>query len=125
MIQYFPKPYECPGINIKIELDIFKYMTKANLKEAASVNTSISSILTEKSDLSILKPDVDKRDKDKLKTTPLDLSKLSSIIDKDAVKKTVYDKLVIELNAVDANIPITIGLVSKIKFWQTKSWKID
>ena len=125
MIQYFPKPYECPGINIKIESDIFKYMTKANLKEAASVNTSISSILTEKSDLSILKPDVDKRDKDKLKTTPLDLSKLSSIIDKDAVKKTVYDKLVIKLNAVDANIPITIGLVSKIKFWQTKSWKID
>ena len=122
MIQYFPKPYECPGINIKIESDIFKYMTKANLKEAASVNTSI---LTKKSDVSILKPDVDKRDKDKLKTTPLDLSKLSSIIDKDAVKKTVYDKLVIELNAVDANIPITIGLVSKIKFWQTKSWKID
>ena len=122
MIQYFPKPYEYPGINIKIELDIFKYMTKANLKEAASVNTSI---LTKKSDVSILKPDVDKRDKDKLKTTPLDLSKLSSIIDKDTVKKTVYDKLVIKLNAVDANIPITIGLVSKIKFWQTKSWKID
>ena len=84
MIQYFPKPYEYPGINIKIELDIFKYMTKANLKEAASVNTSI---LTKISDVSILKPDVDKRDKDKLKTTPLDLSKLSSILDKDAVKK--------------------------------------
>ena len=100
MIQYFPKPYEYPGINIKIQLDIFKYMTKANLKEAASVNTSI---LTKKSDVSILKPDVDKRDKDKLKTTPLER----------CCQKTVYDKLVIKLNAVDANIPITMGLVSR------------
>ena len=30
---------------------------------------------------------------DKLKTSPLDLSKLSNVVNNEVVKKTVYDKL--------------------------------
>ena len=59
-------------------------MAKANLKEAGSVNISN---LTAKSDLAILKAEVDKIDQNKLKTIPFDLSKLSSIVDNDVIKK--------------------------------------
>ena len=59
-------------------------MAKANLKEAGSVNISN---LTAKSDLAILKAEVDKIDQNKLKTIPFDLSKLSTIVDNDVVKK--------------------------------------
>ena len=59
-------------------------MGKANLKEAGSVNISN---LTTKSDLAILKAEVDKIDQNKLETIPFDLSKLSTIVDNDVVKK--------------------------------------
>ena len=59
-------------------------MAKANLKEAGSVNISN---LTAKSDLAILKAEVDKIDQNKLKTIPFDLSKLSTIVHNDVVKK--------------------------------------
>ena len=59
-------------------------MAKANLKEAGSVNISN---LTAKSDLAILKAELDKIDQNKLKTIPFDLSKLSTIVDNDVVKK--------------------------------------
>ena len=59
-------------------------MAKANLKEAGSVNISN---LTAKSDLAILKAELDKIDQNKLKTIPFDLSKLSTIADNDVVKK--------------------------------------
>lgn len=78
MIQYFPQLYECSGRNIKVELDISKYATKANLKDAAGVNTSN---LARQSDLTSLKPEVDKKDLDKLKTITADLIKLSNVLD--------------------------------------------
>ena len=84
MIQYFPQLYECSCRNIKVELDISKYATKANLKGAAGVNTSN---LARQSDLTSSKPEVDKKDLDKLKTITADLSKLSNIVDNDAVKQ--------------------------------------
>ena len=84
MIQYFPKPHKCSGGNIKVDLDLFNYLAKANLKEAGSVNISN---LTAKSALAILKAEVDKIDQNKLKTIPFDLSKLSSILDNDVIKK--------------------------------------
>ena len=59
-------------------------MAKANLKEAGSVNISN---LTAKSDLAILKAELDKIDQNKLKTIPFDLSKLSTIVHNDVVKK--------------------------------------
>ena len=41
-----------------------------------------------------LEAEVDKRDVDKLKAVPVDLSKLSNAVNNDVIKKTVYDKLV-------------------------------
>ena len=39
MSQHFPKPYESSGGNVKVELDLFKYATKADLKGATGVDT--------------------------------------------------------------------------------------
>ena len=58
-----------------------------------------------------LKAEVDKLDIDKLATVPVDLRKLSNVIKKDVLKKTVYDKLV----AKEDNIDIS-GLVKKTDY---------
>ena len=42
------------------------------------------------------------------KTIPDDLNKLNNIMDNDFVKKTVYEKLVIKVNAIDSNIPVFV-----------------
>ena len=39
MSEYFPKPKSL-GVNVKVELDLSIYATKADLKNAASVDTS-------------------------------------------------------------------------------------
>ena len=97
--QYFPKPYESYTGNVEVDLDLFDYVTKANLKRAAKVDTSN---LAERSDLASLTAEVDKIDTDKRKTVPVDLSKLSNEVD-NVVKKIVYDKLVTKVNAINSN----------------------
>ena len=67
------------------------YATKADLKNATETDTSK---LAAKSDKVSLKAEKDKIDKHKLKTVPVDLSKLSNLIKNEFIKKTVYDKLV-------------------------------
>ena len=52
MSQYFPEPYEPLGGNVKVTLDLSIYETKAELKNAAGVDTSK---LAAKSDLTSLK----------------------------------------------------------------------
>ena len=96
-------------IVIKVELDLSNYSTKADLKGATGADTSI---LAAKSDLASLKAEVDKINIDKLKTVPGDLSKLSNLVD-NVVKKTVYDKLMTKVNAIDDTVPSTSGLVLK------------
>ena len=59
------------------------YATKTDLKNATGVDTSQ---LASKSDLASLKAEVDKIDVDKLKTVPVDLSKLSNVAN-NVVKK--------------------------------------
>ena len=49
------------------------------------------------SSLSTLKSIVNKLDAIKLETTPVDLSKLSDVVNNDVVKKTEYDELVKKL----------------------------
>ena len=46
--------------------------------------------IAKKDDLANLKPEVDKFDIDELKTTPVDLSILSNVVNNDVVKKDVY-----------------------------------
>ena len=86
------------------------YATKAELKNATRIDTSI---LAAKLDLASL--EVYKIDFDKLKTVPVDLSKLSNAVINEVVKKTVYDKLVAKANNIDTN-----GFVLKLNMTQTK-----
>ena len=43
----------------------------------------------------------DKIDVDKLKTVPVDLNKLSNVVNNEVIKKTVYDKLFAKVNNID------------------------
>ena len=56
-----------------------------------------------KLNLANLKTEVDKLGIDKLAPVPVDLSKLSDVVKNDMVKKTVYDKLVANVNNIDTN----------------------
>ena len=113
MSHYFPKPYRAFEGNVKVELDLSSYTTKSDLKNATGIDTSK---LAAKSDLVSLKAEVDKIDVDKLKTVPVDLSKLNKVVKNEVVTKTVYDKLVPKVNNVD-----TSGFVLKTKYDTDKS----
>ena len=65
---------------------MYNYATKANLKGETGVD---SSNLAAKSDLGSLKADADKMDIDKLKTIPVNLSKLINVVYNDTVKKKI------------------------------------
>ena len=69
MNEYFPKPKTLGG-NLKVELDLSYYMTKADLKNATGVDTLN---FAKKSDLASLKSEIGKLDIVKLETTPVDL----------------------------------------------------
>ena len=56
------------------------YATKTDLKKAIGVGTS-------KSDIASLKPEADELDIEKLETVPVDMSKLSSVVNNEFVKK--------------------------------------
>ena len=98
MSQYFPKPCRTFVRNVKVVLDLSSYATKLDIKNATGVHTSK---LAAKSDFSSLKVKIDKIDIDKLKTAPVDLKKLSNVVNNNVVKKTVYDRLVAKLNNID------------------------
>ena len=96
MSQYFP-PYRSFGGNSKVELDLSSYATKTDPKNVAHVDVSNFSL---KSNLANLKTEVDKIDVDKLKTVPVDLSKLSNVAKNKVVKKAVHDKLVTKVSNI-------------------------
>ena len=74
---YFPEPFDCTINKIRVESNLAYYATKSDLKNAASVDTSKCSI---KSDLTNLKLDVDELHISKVKSVPVDLSKLSNVV---------------------------------------------
>ena len=41
---------------------------------------------------------------EKLKTAPKDLTKLRNIVDNDVIEKTIYDKLVVRRDKIDASV---------------------
>ena len=63
MCEYFAK-LKFLQANVKVELDLSNYATKADLKNAAGVDTAD---FTKKTDLANLESDVNKLDIDKLK----------------------------------------------------------
>ena len=86
-MSYYP-PYKSSSNNVKVELDLTNYATKADLKNIT--HADVSSYVS-KTNLAALKTEVDKRDVDKLKTTPTDLAKLSNVVKNDLVKKSDYN----------------------------------
>ena len=106
MNQYFP-PYRSFRGNINVKVDLSNYTTKSDLKEATGTATSNFAL---KSNLASLKTEVDKIDVDKLKTVPVNLFKLSNVIN-NVIKKTVYNKLVTRVKNID-----TTGFVLKTKY---------
>ena len=126
MSQYFPKPNELFGGDIKVDLS--NYATKADIKNISHVDTSSFAL---KTNLANLKTEVDKLDIDKLVPVPVDLSKLSGVVKNDVVKKTDYNAKTIEinkipdisnlatktaLNTVENKIPDTCGLTKKTDY---------
>ena len=63
-----------------------------------------------------LKFKVGNLDPDNLKIIPVDLIKISNAVNNNVLKKTVYDKLVINVDAIDTKIPRTSGLVTKTRY---------
>ena len=61
--------------------------------------------MASKTDLANLKTKLDNLDVDQLKNGPTGLSKLSDLVENDVFKKTVYDKLVVKVNAIDTKTP--------------------
>ena len=86
------------GGDINVQVDLYNYATKADLKNATGIDTSK---LAAKPDLVSLKAEVDKLDIDKLMPLPAYLSKLSDVVKNIVVKKTVYGKLVAKENSID------------------------
>ena len=130
MLECFPKLKSLGG-NVKVELDLSNYTTKANSKNATGVYTSY---FVKKTDLANLKSDVyrldidkitnipsglklksevDKWDIGKLETTPVDLSKLSDVVKNEVVKKTEFNESFKKVNNI--NTTDTSDLVTKKK----------
>ena len=108
MSQYFQKPYEPFGRDIKVKVDLSNYATKADIKNISHVDTSSFAL---KTNLASLKTEVDKSDIDKLVLIAADLSKLSDVVKYDVVKKTAHEKLVAKVDNID-----TTDFVLKTKY---------
>ena len=98
MSQYFPKPNELFGGDIKVDLS--NYATKADIKNISYADTPSLAL---KTNLANLKCEVDKLDIDKLVPIPVDLSKLNDVVKNDIIKKAEYNKLVNKVNNTDTS----------------------
>ena len=126
MSQYFPKSFKSHfGDSIKVKIDLSNYAKKNRYQKNleyfhlpwyfklklilhSHIDTSNFAL---KTNLANLKTEVDKLGIDKLIPIPNDLSKLSNVVKKDVVKKTVYNKLVTKVDNID-----TSDFVLKIKY---------
>ena len=99
-MSYYP-PYKSSSNNVKVELDLTNYATKTDLKNITRVDVST---YASKTNLAVLKIEVDKIDVDKLKTTPTDLAKLSNVVKNDVVQKTDYNAKVTSIEGQIAGI---------------------
>ena len=120
MKEYFAEPNYF-GANVKVELNLSCYATKADLKNETGIDTSY---FAKKNDLANLKSDIDtldidklknvstkvsnlksradKLDADKLVTVLVDLSKLNNVVKTDLLKKYVCNA---KIKYIDDKIP--------------------
>ena len=87
MSQYFPKPFEPFGKDINVRVDLPNNATKTDIKNILHVDTSSFAL---KSNLASSKTEVYKLDIDKLVSVPVDLSKVSDVVQKDVFLKKLY-----------------------------------
>ena len=99
-MSYSP-PYKSSSNNVKVELDLTNYATKNDLKNITHVDVSS---FASKTNLAVLKTEVDKIDTDKLKTAPTDLTKLTNATENDVVKTTDYNTKVTRIEAQIAGL---------------------
>ena len=122
MSTYYP-PYKSSSQNIKVELDLANYATKDDVKNITHVDVSSSAI---KTNLAALKSEVDKIDIDQLKTTPVDLAKLTNAVENDLVKKTDYNTKVTSIESqiagVTKNTLDNLGDITKLKAVDTNNF---
>ena len=108
---YYPEPERHIRDKVKVVLDLSNYATEKELKHATGIDTSD---LAAKKDFIALKAEVDKLDINKLtnlnylktkvddldvgklKTLPVDLKKLSDVVDDEVVKTIKFDTLKIK-----------------------------
>ena len=115
MSQYYPT-YRSSRNNIKVELDLANYATKDDVKNITHVDVSSFASKTE----------VDKTDADKLKTTPVDLAKLTNAVEHDVVRKTDYKTKVtsieVQIAGLTKNTVDNLADITKLKAIDTNSF---
>ena len=99
-MSYYP-PYKSSSNNIKVKLDLTNYATKTDVNNVSHVDVSS---FASKTNLAALKTEVDKIDVDKLKTTPVDLAKLTNAVKNYLVKKTVHNTKVTSIETQIAGL---------------------
>ena len=121
-MSYYP-PYRTSRNNIKVKLDLANYTTEDDVKNITHVDVSS---FASKTNLATLKTEVDKLDTDKLKTTPVDLAKLSNVVENEVVKKTDYNAKVTSIEAQIAGLTKktvdNLADITKLKAIDTNSF---
>ena len=121
MSAYYP-PCRSSSNNDKVELDLTSYATKSDLKNITHVDVSS---FASKTNLYVLKTEVDKIDVDKLKTST-DLAQLTNVVKNDAVKKTDYNAKVTgiegQIAGVTKNATDNLNDITKLKAVDTNNF---
>ena len=121
-MSYYP-PYRSSRNNIKVKLDLSNYATKNDAKNITHVDVSS---FASKTNLAALKTEVDKLDTDKVKTTPVDLAKISNVVENEVVKKTDYNAKVTSIEAqktgIAKNTTDNLNDITKLKAIDTNSF---
>ena len=123
MSTYYP-PYKSSSNNIKVELDLTNYVTKADLKNITHVDVSS---FASKTNLAALKTEVGKIDADRLNTVPVDLAKLTNAVKNESqiagVTKNTLDNLgdITKLKAIDtSSFVLKTKLTADVNTLETK-----
>ena len=121
-MSYYP-PYRTSRNDIKVKLDLANYATKDDVKNITHVDVSS---FASKTNFAALKTEVDKLDTGKLKTTPIDFSKLSNVVENHGVKKTDYNAKVTSIEAqitgLTKNTTDNLADITKLKAIDTNSF---
>ena len=97
MGKYFPKSYKPFGRDINVKVDLSNYATKTDVSHVDDSSFAL------KSNLASLRTEVDKIDADKLKAVPVDLAKLSNVVENGVIKKTEYNSLKTKVDNIDVS----------------------